>query len=322
LTSTCRYCIKRSTDQSIFAWRDPSNSQTTLRGLFARSPNEFKDCRTLRLLPEARIAPFTITNKGLHISLPLKATDDDDLEYLAILNCTASYLVSEKKLSVRLRRTHAGSDQFVRVDCNKWYWQDDQSDFESLFVPAKVPVFCTAGARTAGLKLSIDTINSRESGMWQQPECPREQGVIRFNSIKSANQGHHITRILFQGTDLKSWKILVILICNPQSCAITVATGLNKYSTSNDLTLNKTIQPYSCAAYIGKPTTYHNINDAPSEKDVQWNMPSTSQSFVSVGRAMVGDEMMFTADIQIQMPSLADSSKYQRFLSSTLPVQE
>lgn len=79
--------IKRSEDQSIFCWTDQSATRTTIRGLLARSPDEFRGCQNIEINKENPSESFTITNKGLHISLPLVTTKTHGLEYFATLGC-------------------------------------------------------------------------------------------------------------------------------------------------------------------------------------------------------------------------------------------
>lgn len=76
--------IRNSTDQSLFAWRTPSNltrlalsgplldDEVSLRGILARSPSEFQFSRAI--VPISTLdfdETFSITNKGLMIKLPL-----------------------------------------------------------------------------------------------------------------------------------------------------------------------------------------------------------------------------------------------------------
>ncbi|KAF5348400.1 hypothetical protein D9758_010896 [Tetrapyrgos nigripes] len=98
--------IKYSSDQSIFAWSAPSGDDTelripqrTYRGLLARSPSEFKTSGDVRDVkspfwepPKPQI-PYTLTNLGLCIHLPIKPVRDcggqpQDGLFVAILNCT------------------------------------------------------------------------------------------------------------------------------------------------------------------------------------------------------------------------------------------
>jgi hypothetical protein len=61
--------MKRSDDHSLFAWTTGRNTWT---GLLASSPREFLEAGNIeRLSGESSILPYSITNKGVQITLPL-----------------------------------------------------------------------------------------------------------------------------------------------------------------------------------------------------------------------------------------------------------
>jgi len=72
--------IKYSDDQSIFAWNSPcldrrSCGSLERRGLLAISPSEFRHCGNVQNPEESNRQPklpYSLTNRGLHIHLPLK----------------------------------------------------------------------------------------------------------------------------------------------------------------------------------------------------------------------------------------------------------
>jgi hypothetical protein len=65
--------MKRSDDCSLFAWNARSGMWT---GLLASSPVEFLESRNIeRLKDEPLSSPYSITNKGVQIALPLVRTD-------------------------------------------------------------------------------------------------------------------------------------------------------------------------------------------------------------------------------------------------------
>jgi hypothetical protein len=125
--------IKRSTDQSIFSWIDRSASRTTFRSLLARTPTDFQHCQNVECLPDPVGASYAVTNRGLHISLPLQPMEHDQFEYLAALNCR--FVHSDKSLAIRLRRTAAGSNQFTRVDPYRLYQIDARQPVMDVYVP-------------------------------------------------------------------------------------------------------------------------------------------------------------------------------------------
>ncbi|KAI1131015.1 HET domain protein [Nemania abortiva] len=59
--------VKDTNDLSIFAWKATATTQT-YHGIFARSPAEFRDCGSLRLIDNTMSSPeFSLGNKGLRI---------------------------------------------------------------------------------------------------------------------------------------------------------------------------------------------------------------------------------------------------------------
>jgi hypothetical protein len=100
--------LKTSDDESIFAWVDDDPNR--LGGLLASSPNQFKQSGNVRPLDgkypiydvfERRNQPFSMTNKGLHISLLLipgshdsgmvflgKDSGERDDQFIAPLKCS------------------------------------------------------------------------------------------------------------------------------------------------------------------------------------------------------------------------------------------
>ena len=79
--------VKHSDDQSILAWSSPSAANDSSK-LFAHSPAAFASCEhVVRSIQSGPVKPYSITNKGLKISLPLLRGGVDG-DFLAVLNCT------------------------------------------------------------------------------------------------------------------------------------------------------------------------------------------------------------------------------------------
>jgi hypothetical protein len=103
--------IQKSNDHSIFAWREEPFSKETERGILARSPSEFHDSNTVQRVfePEAQNKTYSITNRGLHIELPL-VYHSRDIQ-LARLNCRQ--FNSATSVTIVLRKTDG--NQYARV---------------------------------------------------------------------------------------------------------------------------------------------------------------------------------------------------------------
>jgi hypothetical protein len=294
--------IKRSTDQSIFTWIDPTASRTTLRGLFARSPSEFQNGLAIQHVPDVVVQPFAMTNRGLHITLPLQALEDRH-EYLALLGCRSS--TSRKNLVLRLRRLE---DCFVRVDPDTLYEIDGpsfQNFLEALYVPEKIGMHLSVGRRTAGIKLNIQAASFRMCNLWYEPGCRWEQDIIRFD-LGPGGKDCFMTRIVFESRNNKDEKFLVMLVYNPRSDPMALSTSLLGYQ-------GLVVQAYSCEAYVGIPRAYPNINETPSVQTVEW-LPRTDRQqqtvewtkggqylnfCVTMGQQMTGDEMVFVTKISL-----------------------
>ena len=133
--------IKDSDDHSLFAWIDQSAAPHDAYGLFAKSPAYFAKSSNIlpyRDLPQAlvddikklvesssfatdgfiahfldtlRAPPYSMSNKGLHIDLPLGSLPQQGL-YLAALNCTDRMGAS---LCIYLQKMPRGINQYARV---------------------------------------------------------------------------------------------------------------------------------------------------------------------------------------------------------------
>lgn len=79
--------IKESDDQSIFGWY--CLSYTPHYGIFAKSPEYFQQSSEFVPIPDMAqpdVPPYSMTNRGLHIRLPLLPTEEWN-KYIGILDC-------------------------------------------------------------------------------------------------------------------------------------------------------------------------------------------------------------------------------------------
>ena len=103
--------MKHSNDQSLFAWIDPTAPADSRHGLLAKSPANFKNSGNMMRYHDSG-APFSISNKGLCIELPLLPCEKD--LYVAALGCL-SPPEYEGFLGIYLTRVSTGNDQYARV---------------------------------------------------------------------------------------------------------------------------------------------------------------------------------------------------------------
>jgi hypothetical protein len=107
--------MKNSDDHSLFAWTDKTGS-ASVGSLLASSPSAFADgCNIGQQDNYYATVPYGMTNKGLHIELPLILRDKEEDEYLARLNCR-DYSESEQSIWICLRCLSGPGAQFCRVE--------------------------------------------------------------------------------------------------------------------------------------------------------------------------------------------------------------
>ncbi|THU80949.1 HET-domain-containing protein [Dendrothele bispora CBS 962.96] len=111
-----REIIISSDDRSIFAWvASRHDSDLNSRGLFARSPFEFRHSGGVGMSDSSLIdSSFSMMNSGLEIQLPLAPLEindnQDHRDYLAFLHCNDE--TRRQHIAVYLQ--HQGGERFVR----------------------------------------------------------------------------------------------------------------------------------------------------------------------------------------------------------------
>lgn len=127
--------IKRTTDHSIFAWFLSSKSALLYGGILAESPKAFSGCGKLFSTCKSRYSDnnsagqksYLLTNRGLHIELPMTETMDCTLCQgwadsklvgcrLAILNCWTAGS-DNKRVSIHLAPESGMDGVLQRVHC-------------------------------------------------------------------------------------------------------------------------------------------------------------------------------------------------------------
>jgi heterokaryon incompatibility protein (HET) len=109
--------MKTSDDESIFAWSISAadSAEPLLTGLLARSPAEFAHSGNIIPLSRPKSSePYSMTNKGLRIQLPLLADSLDPHNYVALLSCQIKDNFTGP-IAIRLRRRPFMEDRFMRM---------------------------------------------------------------------------------------------------------------------------------------------------------------------------------------------------------------
>lgn len=108
--------IKYSDDQSLFAWTDLTLPANHYPGPLVNSPQCFMDSGNYLPYREwESSAPFSISNKGLHIELALSRYEDDICVAALNFPVPPDY---EGFLGIYLKRVLTGHHQYVRAKPN------------------------------------------------------------------------------------------------------------------------------------------------------------------------------------------------------------
>ncbi|KAG6995749.1 hypothetical protein G7Y79_00042g078540 [Physcia stellaris] len=137
--------IRDSDDHSIFAWTDPTTAAHDMHGMLAESPASFAFSREIVPHYDSAIAPYSITNRGLRIELPLIYVPDGDM-YLAALNCAVP--PDYKNLfCIFLKSLNWGARQFARVKANTLIQMNDVGKPVTVFIRQSLSFYDLNGTR-------------------------------------------------------------------------------------------------------------------------------------------------------------------------------
>lgn len=107
--------MKNTTDHTIFAWTSDFYSFTEVPGLLALTPAHFSNSGKYVQSEGFAVTPFSVTNKGIHLQLPIM---DLSSKSLAILACHE--IGNEtKNLGIFVERLSRNGDVFKKVWCEK-----------------------------------------------------------------------------------------------------------------------------------------------------------------------------------------------------------
>ncbi|KAF2666188.1 HET-domain-containing protein [Microthyrium microscopicum] len=111
--------LKKSDDDSIFAWYDPEASFFTYRGLLARSPAEFANSGEIQFNGSDHSEPLWITNKGIRVQFngfEKSKPNSRNSDFFVVLDCRKNF---QERLAIKLIRLSPEGSQYARVDCHQ-----------------------------------------------------------------------------------------------------------------------------------------------------------------------------------------------------------
>lgn len=169
-------------DHSLFAWTLPSDvkrPETFYTGLLAISPEDFQDCGDVSYSTSPSPKPYSSTNLGLSISLPLlRAKDFESNLFVANLGC---YKASRKQ-NARIFLKRLDKTMYARVDVNKYAdpSQEEGGEEISIVVPHDLDkVFRTSSGGKAMVgdasrihSLSVNVLSSTVANRTLSPVGP------------------------------------------------------------------------------------------------------------------------------------------------------
>ncbi|KAL1592838.1 hypothetical protein SLS60_011254 [Paraconiothyrium brasiliense] len=132
--------LKSTDDYSLFAWRavgpESSLAKSTYRGLLARSPLEFRDCRSVERENTTSTFPMSATAIGLHLELEFLNDPKDRTRFLALIRCSNSL---NQRIAIYLKCLDGGH-QYARVEAGSLVPIDDwpTGQLRSIYVKQKL----------------------------------------------------------------------------------------------------------------------------------------------------------------------------------------
>jgi hypothetical protein len=301
--------IKRTDDHSIFAWTDESASHATFYSFFARSPANFKNSFNVQRIVRNTGEPFTVTNRGLNITLPLRQVDAEGLEYLALLDCKR--VDDDKPITIHVRRLSSGSDQFARVDTGHFTYRPDNTAAtftqNNFYVPELLSLpkgLIDIGSRVEGFKVQATLHDLKIPGfdeikildVWPSKYWRKDESLVQIDPLALEEHGIARARLLLSShRDRGILRLLVFLSYQP--------TFLASGATENDC------PPFTWKiSYVTK--SYDIEEDCYGDK----RYPSCRYSRVYMQTGYDGERAVIFVEIRVSMFDLLQEPHWQKKL--------
>lgn len=124
--------MRGSDDHTIFAWTQPHVERQKMHGLLADLPADFALAANIIPRGDLQVSnPYSVTNSGLQITLPITRVGRGSKGYVAFLDCVDENH-RDKWVTLRLIRLSPQSDQYTRYDLNEIEHRDNREKVESV----------------------------------------------------------------------------------------------------------------------------------------------------------------------------------------------
>jgi len=211
--------IRSSDDMSIFSWVDRDASFSTFRGLLAKSPAGFAQCKDVCWARSKSNPPYQITNKGIKMDSRLNPRATKPNEFVAPLWGVANSRIRWVTIGIYLKKV--GEDQFARIEPEQLALVPPSTigassgPLTTFFVRQNVVLETMDHARAAGISLrlkpsTLSLVEVQPSERWSeednffsfgQPATAQKPPQAVF-SLKSALGSRAITITIDAG---KNW---------------------------------------------------------------------------------------------------------------------
>lgn len=149
---------------SIFSWVDPTSSFSIYRGLLAKAPADFAQCRHMSWSRSKSNPPYQLTNKGIKMDSILKSRTLKSNEFITPLWGVTNMKMRKAMIGIYLQKV--GEDQYGRVEPeqlalippgNATGIAPDSEDcaLTTIFIRQKVVMEILDHSRAAGISLRL-----------------------------------------------------------------------------------------------------------------------------------------------------------------------
>lgn len=126
------HIMKQSYDHSIFAWVDRDASIDSFHGMLATSPSKFADCHDILPCLDWPARPYSVTNIGLRIDLPI--IEHRPGEFIATLGCVRLQHTGISYIGIFLKRVSQDRRRYARIKLNRLDEVSERGTMQTIYV--------------------------------------------------------------------------------------------------------------------------------------------------------------------------------------------